>query len=547
MSAFELHDAATLARDLTLEADVAIVGTGAGGGVCAEILSAAGLRVVLLEQGALRTARDFSLYERDSYAELYFEGGKRKTQDGGIAILQGRTVGGSTAVNWTATFRTPPQTLAHWAEAHGVRGLGVADLAPWFQRMEAQLNVQPWGQPPNRNNALLARGAAALGWRHGVIPRNVRGCADLGYCGFGCPLDAKQSMLVTTIPAALARGAALVTRVLVDTLEQRGGRVVAVGGQALDAQGVGPTGRRVRVQAPLAIVAGGGINSPALLLRAGVPDPHGLLGRRTFLHPTTAAVALLPEAVNAYQGAPQSVYCDQFLWRDGVTGRAGFKLEVPPLHPVLAFSGFYRFGPQMEHFARSFANLHAIIGLLRDGFHAESPGGQVSVDKGGRARLDYPLTDYVWEGYRATLLAMAECQFAAGAQAVQVAHMDAPAYRSWAVARAGIGELPLRAPNAGIFSAHVMGGCPMGEDPARAVVDSNGRHHQIQNLYVIDGSVFPTSLGVNPQLTIYGIAARNASLLAARLTGQSALPGAPRGENGAATATAAATDHGRHA
>ncbi|HXU51390.1 MAG TPA: GMC family oxidoreductase N-terminal domain-containing protein, partial [Casimicrobiaceae bacterium] len=205
-------DASTLAHDVEQECDVAIVGTGAGGGTAAEILAEAGLSVVLIEEGPLRSSSDFHMREREAYPELYQESAARKTGDKAINILQGRCVGGGTTVNWTSAFRTPAATLARWRSHHGVRGFDEASLAPWFARMEARLGVAPWTVAPNANNAALARAADALRVSHAPISRNVRGCWNLGYCGLGCPTNAKQSMLVTTIPAALDRGATLFTR-----------------------------------------------------------------------------------------------------------------------------------------------------------------------------------------------------------------------------------------------------------------------------------------------------------------------------------------------
>jgi len=144
--------------------------------------------------------------EREAYPQLYQESAARQTADKSITILQGRCVGGGTTVNWTSSFRTPARTLNHWRDAHGLKRTAAADLEPWFARMEERLGIAPWAVAPNENNDVLRRGCAKLGYSHGVIARNVKGCANLGYCGMGCPTNAKQSMLVTTIPAALARG-----------------------------------------------------------------------------------------------------------------------------------------------------------------------------------------------------------------------------------------------------------------------------------------------------------------------------------------------------
>lgn len=507
-----------LDKDLTLSADVAIVGTGAGGGVAAEILSQAGLKVIMIEEGGYYAAKDFRLREAEAYPSLYYEGASRKTKDKGITILQGRAVGGSTTVNWTSCFRTPPETLAHWAKAHGVTGFSEAEMQPWFERMEKRLNITPW-EGRNPNNDVLQRGANRLGWHADAMRRNIQHCRNLGYCGLGCPVDAKQSMLVTTVPAALDSGASLLTRVRAETLEIRADRVTGVLGAALDARGVDSTGVRVRIEAPAIVVAGGGINTPALLLRSRTPDPHALLGKRTFLHPVNASAARMPETVAPYDGAPQSVYSNQFLWRDGVGGKIGYKLEVAPLHPMLASTMHKGRGAAHAEMMAQLPHLNGMVALLRDGFHDDSPGGRVSLADDGSPVLDYPVNDYLWEGVRHAYLAMAECQFAAGAAAVLPVHADARWVRSWAEAKSAIAALHLEISRAVLMSAHVMGGCPMGEDPKRAVVDSLGRHHQLGNLWIIDGSIFPTSIGANPSLPIYAMAARQASALAGRLRG----------------------------
>lgn len=524
MSAPQIVAGDSLTRDLDLDADVTIVGTGAGGAISAEILARAGLRVVVVEQGAHHdTRRDATLREIPALARLYQEGGARPTKDGAISVVQGSCVGGSTTVNWTSCLRTPEPTLRHWREAHGIEGLAAQDLAPWFDAIERRLHVRPW-ENPNANNSLLARGAARLGWKTAAIPRNVHECANLGYCGLGCPRGAKQSMDRTAIPGALASGAVLVTRVRADRIDLAKGRATAIEGAALDGRGVRATGRRVRLRASWTVVAGGAIHSPALLLRSSAPDPHSRLGTRTFLQTHNYSLAFMPERIDPFYGAPQSIYTDHFTWRDGVTGRAGFNMEAVGAQPVVSMNFWKRAGAQMADFARKLPHLHVLVSQIRDGFHPESPGGSVAIREDGSPILDYPIGDHFWDGVRSSYLAMAECQFAAGAEAVSPACSDAGIHRSWPEARTAIETLVLRSPNVFLNSTHPLGGCAMGVDPRTSVVDPLGRHHQVENLLVIDGSVFPTSLGVNPSLTIYALASRNASALAERITSRRQSP-----------------------
>lgn len=519
---WKVVDAATLRGSQRIDCDVAIVGTGAGGGITAELLAKAGLAVVLIEEGPLASSRDFRMRESDAYPQLYWDSAARKTKDKAIHILQGRAVGGSTTVNWTSSFRTPPATLAFWRSRFGLSDYSEAALAPWFAQAETRLAIRPWTMAPNENNGLLARGAAALGISTAVIRRNVAGCANLGYCGVGCPINAKQSMLVTTIPAALERGARLYTRLRALRLEFDGARIERLVCAALRPDGLVESGATIEVRARHFVAAGGAINTPGLLLRSAAPDPYRLLGRRTFLHPTVISSALFEQRVDGFAGAPQSLYSDHFLEVDPIDGRLGFKLEAPPLHPVLFASTLHGFGQPHAELMKQFAHAHALIALLRDGFHSESRGGHVVLAADGRAILDYPLNEPVWDGVRRAFLAMAEIQFAAGAKTVYPVHELAGGYTRFAEAKAAIERLPLKPLLVRVVSAHVMGGCGMAANERAGVVDGRGRHFQIENLSVHDGSIFPTSIGANPQLSIYGIVARMASALAAELTGRPA-------------------------
>ncbi len=497
--------------------DVVVVGTGAGGGTTAEILSHAGLRVLLVEEGPLRSSSDFRMRESEAYPQLYQESAARRTKDQAIGILQGRCVGGSTTVNWTSSFRTPADTLAFWRDRYGLDGFDEQAMAPWFERMEQRLSVAPWTVRPNENNDILRRGAQRLGWSSASIARNVNGCLNLGYCGVGCPVNAKQSMLVTTIPSSLDAGATLYARARAARLVVQGERAVALEIDWLDATGTRPSGRRTTVGAAHFVLAAGAIGSPALLLRSGAPDPHRLLGTRTFLHPVVVSAAVFDETVGGFAGAPQSVYVDHFLHDAPIDGPIGYKLEVPPIHPVLFATTVTGFGDEHRRRMLDFARTQATIALLRDGFHERSPGGRVELRGDGAPVLDYPLDDFVLEGARRALLSMAELQFAAGARTVQPAHELASPYRSWREAREAIAALPMKPLLTRVVSAHVMGGCRFAADEARGVVDPDGVHWRWRNVSVHDGSLFPTSIGANPQLSIYGFAARLASGLAQRL------------------------------
>ncbi|WP_342245063.1 GMC family oxidoreductase [Pseudomonas sp. OTU5201] len=515
---WKTHNGSRLEQDLTLEADVAIVGSGAGGGTTAEILSAAGFKVLLIEEGPLKTSSDFKMQEAEAYPSLYQEGIGRMTKDGAITILQGRAVGGTTLVNWTSSFRTPDPTLEHWAREHGVKGLSVAEMAPWFEKMEKRLGVAPWAIPPNPNNDVIRLGCEKLGLHWKVIPRNVRGCWNLGYCGMGCPTNAKQSMLVTTIPATLEKGGELLYLARADKLLMEGDKVTGIECLGLDDRCVAPNGRKITVKARHYVLSGGGINTPGLLLRSNAPDPHGRTGKRTFLHVVNFSAAQFDRVINPFYGAPQSIYSDHFQWDDGATGRMSYKLEVPPLQPALTTTLLGRCGIDNALRMEQLPHTNVMLALMRDGFHPDSAEGSVELRGDGSPVLDYRMTDYTWDGIRRAYHTMAEIQFAAGARAVLPMHNDADYVKTLDEARNLIDGLSMELYRARLGSAHVMGGCAMGEDPKQAVTDSLGRHHQLANLSIHDGSLFPTSIGANPQLSVYGLTAKLASALAERMS-----------------------------
>ena len=506
----------------SITCDVAIIGSGAGAGITAELLTKAGLKVVIIEEGQLKSSTDFKQREPEAYASLYQEAAGRQTKDKGITILQGRSVGGTTTVNWTSSFRTPPSTLKYWQDQFGLTDFNAEALAPYFQQAEERLNIAPWETAPNENNELLRRGAAKLGIKAQVIPRNVKGCYNLGSCGMGCPTNAKQSMLVTTIPFALDAGATLLVETRAERFDIVNGRINSVQCIAVkpNAAPVNSAPPATTIVAKHFVLAGGSINSPALLLRSKAPDPHKVLGTRTFLHPVAITTAIMANTVSGWDGAPQSIYSDHYLNTQAIDGPMGFKLEVAPLHPVFFGANLPGFGEKQADLFRQYPNANVMLALMRDGFHDQAVGGKVELRSNGSPLLDYPLTDYVLEGARRGMLAMAEIQFEAGAKAVYPGHEMGVGTTNWADTKAAINALPMKPLLTKIGSAHVMGGCGVAADAKRGVTRPDGVHWQLENLSIHDGSIFPTSIGANPQLSIYGNVNRLAQGLAKRLTGK---------------------------
>jgi choline dehydrogenase-like flavoprotein len=505
-------DGSAAAADLELSADVCVIGSGAGGAVVASVLAGAGQSVLLVEEGGYYTAADFTMREVDVMPKLYQEGGQRTTKDLAIAVLQGRAVGGTTVVNWTTSFRTPEDVVERWARAHAVGGFAYADLLPHYEKIEERLAIHKVDEAAmNKNNRKLFEGCRAMGWSVETTRRNVYSCMQTGACGLGCPINAKRSMLVTLIPDAIDAGARLLFRCRIERLSAKGGEIVAAEGALLEGKGVARTGKRATIHARRFVLAGGAINSPAILLRSGL-DSGGLVGERTFLHPVIGSVGVYNESIEAFYGAPQSMASHAFAHRGE---RVGLFLEAAPIYPALGATALPGFGLPHRRGMEAVANKTLHIALAIDGFHESVPGGTVKLRPSGAPELDYPIPPAIWEAFVTGQKRLAEAAFASGAIEVQTLH-DPPLVLAGRKEIDRIDRALWEPCRVAVFSAHVMGGCRMGDDPRSSVVRSEDlRHHSISNLHVVDGSVFPTSLGVNPQESIYGLSRLMATRIAA--------------------------------
>ncbi len=507
-----LVEGQTLDGDLSVEVDVCVVGSGAGGAVAAALFAQAGLRVLVLEEGGYFTSERFTMKESDCYPNLYQEGAQRTTKDLSVAIFQGRAVGGTTVVNWTTCFRTPEATLERWRTHHAVSGLDANTLDPHFSAVEKRLSIAKIPlEKVNRNNRLLWDGCQSLGWQVDTLHRNVIGCAMTGYCGMGCPVDLKQSMLLTYLPDAMEAGATVISRCAVDRLELVGGSVRSLTAHFLDGFGISPTRATLTVKAKRFVVSAGAIGTPALLLRSAAPDPHDRLGRRTFLHPVIASGAEYEDPVDGYYGAPQGVASHHFADRGD---EVGFFLEAAPVYPLLMAIAFPGLGVHHRETMLRLPHFGAHLALAIDGHHDGEEGGRVEILPSGRPRLDYVVSKKTWAAFREAQKALARVALATGALRVLSFHTDPIEIRT-EKDLSRLDDAPYGPNRVGVYSAHQMGGAAMSDDPRLGVVRPEDlRHHQVENLHVIDGSVFPTSCGVNPQLSIYGLAHRTATGLA---------------------------------
>jgi choline dehydrogenase-like flavoprotein len=490
-----------------VRAEACVVGTGAGGAPVAKELAEGGMRVVMLEEGERITTDELTARPREMTTRLYRDAGQNTTAGNTPILLPlGSAVGGTTLVNSGTCFRTPQPVLEMWARDFGLEELTAEALDPFFRRVERELNVTQVPPELAGNNALVVkRGADALGWSGDFIYRNVRGCVGSGVCAFGCPTSAKQHTGVTYVPRAWQAGAttfsgARARRVLVERGRARGVEASTAGGGTL------------RVHANPVILACGAIHTPLLLARNGLGGESGELGHNLAVHPATAVRALFDERIDMARGVPQSYYVDQFApQRIMFEGAAG-----PPDYLAMSFSLSRERHRDLMLRYRNLSQFGVMV--------SDRSRGRVR-ERAGRVEIRYDLGPDDVAAFKAGIERLTELYWEAGARAVYqpIAGIDE-------LRDGDPGPLPgrrLRARDLTLMAFHPLGTARADSSPGRGVVDGDLKLHGLDGLYVADASAVPSSLGVNPQITIMALATR----LAYHLLGKAAPVDEPEPES----------------
>lgn len=492
---------------IQLEADACIVGSGAGGGVVAAELARAGMRVIVLEQGPGDQAPQFDQREIAGMQRLYLDRATTSSRDLGVAILAGASIGGGTTVNWQTSLRLPDPIRREWASSAGLSMFADERLSGAMDAVCDRIGVGTGESTINANNEALKRGCTSLGWRWTHLPRNAKGCdpTQCGWCLFGCRHGGKQGTAVTFLADAQRTGnVTIVPNCRVTRVVHERGRVNGVRAVARNADSSMGTEFQVVVRSPMVVVAAGGIETPALLLRSGVRHPA--LGRNLYLHPTSAVAGVYPDTIRTWEGPPQTVMSDEHASLDG---NYGVRLEVSPAHPgLLALALPWHGGRAHRAHMQRAARVAATIALTRD-----SNGGRVRIRREGRAAIEYRPGPRELSHLRAGIAAAVRAHVAAGAEEVITLHSREHTLDVRRATAATIDEFcrrvatsPLDRNWSTLFSAHQMGTCRMGADAQTAVCDERGAVRGIAGLYVADASLFPASSGVNPMITVMALA-----------------------------------------
>jgi choline dehydrogenase-like flavoprotein len=485
------------ARD-ELECDVVVVGTGAGGAVVARELAEKGLTVVMLEEGEYLDRRHFTGRTAEMHARLYRNLLENTTfGNTSIYVPIGRSVGGTTTINSGTCYRTPHRVLRKWRDELGLDEFTPDHMAPYFERVEEALGVAPAQEAPHGGAAeVVARGAGKLGYRHLPLRRNAPECDGKGVCCFGCPTDAKRSTNVSYVPLALKAGAHLYTGVKVK-------RVLTDGARAAGVVARGAGGAELTVRARATVIACGTFYTPVLLAESGLGGASGQLGRNLSLHPATAIAALFDAPTRGFEGIPQSYAIEEFH-DEGLLFEGG----TPPLD-MLA-SALPQIGARFMEVAEGL-DRSALFGFLIE----DSSRGRVHV-RNGRPFVTYMLNQQDVALIKRGVEIMTRVYFAAGARLVIPGIHGFDEIASEAdLAR--FRRATIRAGDLMLSAYHPLGTARMGRDAQTSVVGPDHQHHQLRDLYVVDGSSVPSSLAVNPQITIMALATRAADRLGSRL------------------------------
>ncbi len=494
--------------DLTLTADAVVVGSGAGGGVVAAELAAAGNDVLVIEKGGYYNQSDFTGREAEMMPLLYLRRGALTTSDLGMTVLAGSCLGGGTIVNWSTSLRTPADVLDEWERQHGVTGATSAEYAAGFDAVERRLGINTGDSEPNPNNAALKRGCDALGYANQPIPRNASDCQQrCGACGYGCAYGRKQSTMLTYLQDASDRGARVLVRCTVERVLVEAGRAVGIEGWAPD----DATGerRKVTVRAPLVVVSAGSVESPALLLRSGLTNPN--IGRHLRLHPVTGMAGYYSDDILPWTGSLQTVYSPHFSDLDG---GYGIRFEVMPAHP--GFMGSFTpwaGGQQHKQEMSRLRHAAAFIVLTRD-----TGEGRITLDQRGEPVITYWPNETDRRHLVKGSQEVARIIFAGGGIRASTLHtppltLESEGGKPGAVTSSRLdgylAEMERRGlvvNRVGMGTAHQMGSCRLGASPATSVADPTGEVHGVRGLFIADASGFPTASGVNPMLSTMTLA-----------------------------------------
>lgn len=508
-------DAITHGRDLSggfdERCDVVVVGSGAGGAVVAAHLAEAGRRVIVLEEGPYFAPSEYRAFTpSEAVRRLFREAGMATAFGVGqtpiIAIAMGRAVGGSSLLTGGVCFRIPGAVHDRWVKTLGLDELSERALEPAYEDVERRCAVREVpASMRSRSTTKFVEGASRLGIEMRPLRRNTGdACEGNGRCNFTCPVSAKRSVDVAYLPSAIEHDARIVSDALVERVLVENGRAAGVEGRLLGGEGGAPS-HRFRVRAPVVVSACGALHTPLLLLASGLPDRVGAVGRDVTIHPGVRVVARFDDRLDGWDGAMQSVYSDHF-------DAEGIKLVGVYSSVNVLSASMPGVGPTLRKRVRQLAYCGVMGAMIHD-----EGGGRVRPGPGREPILSYQMAPRDLARLRRSVTILSEIAFAGGAREVYPSIFGFPTITSVDDALA-MERAPCDAHRIECMAFHPLGSARVANDRRRGVVDQSGECFELPGLFVADGSILPTSIGVNSQVPIMSMATRIAWRLAERFS-----------------------------
>ena len=488
-----IYRASHLQKNKTWQADVCIIGTGAGGSAAASTFAAKGKKVIMIEAGEFLLPKNMNQREQDMFPKLFYEGGARRTRDKSIRVIHGKGVGGSTLHNINLCKKPPKELIDHWELKNFTYDRFITSVDQvWGDLQVSQIEEHQ----RNTANELFKNGIDKLGLSGGPLYHNRVGCYQSGFCELGCSFNAKMNALRVYVPKVIDAGGIILSETRAIKFHHSNKKITHLTCEVVDTKY-----QKVSTQIIKArefISAAGAIESPLLLERSGVPDPHSQVGNNLRLHPGVVALGVFEKEVNCWKGIPQSYECDEFLnfSKDPNVNRVW--LITSSAHPIGASSIVPGFGKSHQAMMRQYPHIVPVTPMIHD-----FTSGRVSASPGGTVDINYSLIQSDRNQLALGLKEASKILLAAGATKVVIPTRTPLVLKTLKeIDHANFSVLNW---DLDMVAVHPMGSLSMGENPKTSAITTELRYHHLDNLFISDASVYPTSLGIPPQISTYAV------------------------------------------